>query len=298
MTKPLAKSQQLRVAAVVTAVTRIRANLGVITFALMWPALILLTLSPDAMAAGGDDSPIPKFLNAYKILAYLVGLDGRAVPFLSGLFSLVVLGVIGYRFKRYVARSLETQVEPSGKFSLETITETIAKLIADLGKDLFHRDASPHTSLIAALFFFILITNLSGLCPFLPPASGDFSANLGVALVVFCLYNLAGIRAQGGLHYLAHFAGPKVNIPVLGLLLPILIFAVELISHGFRPVSLSLRLMGNIFGDHMLVGVFTGIVYWILPSILLFFGVLVSLVQAFVFSLLSGIYVALAVSDH
>ena len=243
--------------------------------------------------------PFLLFLNLYKELAGFIGLDSGFVPLLSGVLTLLVLAVIGYRYKRYVSRSLESEWEPSGKFSLETVTEAVAKMMDDLGQDLFHKKNSPYTHLMAALFFFILITNLSGLIPFLPPASGEFSANLGVALVVFCVYNLAGIKVQGGLTYLKHFAGPKVKIPLLGILLPILIFSVEMISHGFRPVSLALRLTGNIFGDHMLVSVFTGMVYWLIPSVLLFFGVLVSLVQAFVFSLLSGIYVAMAVSsDH
>ena len=258
-----------------------------------------------AYAAGGGDKengPIPQFLNVYHIVVDSLGIDARAIPFLSGLVALIVLSLIGLRYKLYVERALTTnQLEPPLKFRLETVTEAIAKLMADLGGDLFghQSQAHQHSALMAALFFFILITNLSGLCPFLPPASGDFSANLGIALVVFVLYHFAGVKAQGGLAYIKHFAGPKINIPLVGLLLPVLIFAVEMISHGFRPISLSLRLMGNIFGDHMLVGVFTGMVYWVVPSMLLFFGVLVSIVQAFVFSLLSGIYVALAVSsDH
>lgn len=263
-----------------------------------------LCLSDRALAAGGGDegSAIPSFINVYQLAAEGVGLDSRFIPLLSGLVALMVLSWLGLRYRRYVERSLaHNELAPSGRFSLETVTEAIAKLMADLGGDLFGQGlkAQQHCALMTALFLFILITNLSGLCPFLPPASGDFSANLGIALVVFALYNFAGMKAQGVLSYLQHFAGPKIKIPVVGLVLPVLIFAVEIISHGFRPVSLSLRLMGNIFGDHMLVGVFTGMVYWVIPSILLFFGVLVSIVQAFVFSLLSGIYVALAISsDH
>lgn len=261
-----------------------------------------MMMSATAYGAGGgtDSGPVPSFINIYQIIGDYGGLPSRWISLLSGVFALMLLTWIAYRYQQYVSRCLENQnLEPSGRFRLETIIEAIARAIADLSGDLFGQRMVNHSSMMAALFLFILIINLSGLCPFLPPASGDFSANLGIAITVFFLYNLAGIKAQGGWSYLKHFAGPKVNIPVLGLVLPVLIFAVEMISHGFRPVSLSLRLMGNIFGDHMLVGVFTGVVYWVLPAILLFFGVLVSIVQAFVFSLLSGIYVALAVSsDH
>ncbi|MCY4443742.1 MAG: F0F1 ATP synthase subunit A [Proteobacteria bacterium] len=253
-----------------------------------------------AAGSGGEDSAVPTFFNIYQQIAYVLGLSEKVYPFMSALLALAVIAVMGLRYRSYVRRCLASdQLEPKEKFSLESLTETIAKFIYDLSKDLFSK-ASPHgTALIASLFLFVLVMNLSGLIPFLPPGSGDFSANLGIGLSVFVVYHVAGIRAQGFWPYIKHFSGPKVNIPVLGLLLPILIFVVEIISHSFRPVSLSLRLMGNIFGDHMLVGVFTGMVTWFIPSLLLFFGVLVSIVQAFVFSLLSGIYLSMAVSeDH
>lgn len=263
--------------------------------------VLLGLLAADAYGAGGaEGSSVPQFWNAYQATAGALGWSDYVLPLLSGLLSLLVLTFIGWRYQRYVKRCLISgDVEPSGRFSLVSLTEAIAKMIYDLGGDLLGKTHLPMASVIAALFFFILITNLSGLIPFFPPASGDFSANLGLGLMVFVIYHVAGVRAQGWLPYIKHFAGPKVPIPVLGVLLPLLIFVVEIISHSFRPVSLSLRLMGNIFGDHMLVAVFTGMVYGVIPSILLFFGVLVSLVQAFVFSLLSGIYLSMAVShDH
>ena len=120
-----------------------------------------------------------------------------------------------------------------------------------------------------------------------------------MGLIVFVWYNYAGVKEHGLGPYIKHFSGPTIKIPVLGLLLPILIFAIEISSHRFRPVSLSLRLMGNIFGDHMLLSVFTGMVYLLVPSLLMFFGLLVSMVQSFVFTLLSAIYISMAVShDH
>lgn len=262
----------------------------------------MLMLPSVALGADGDQAggPVPSFWNAYQYVLDFFGWSSRALPFASGVLSLAVLAILGWRYQRYVKRCLKKDlIEPTGQFSLETIIEAIAEMMYNLGRDLFGENQKACVALITALFLFILIKNLSGLIPFLPPASGDFSANLGMGIAVFFVYNIAGIRAMGWGPYIKHFAGPKVPIPVLGVLLPLFIFVVEIISHGFRPVSLSLRLMGNIFGDHMLVAVFTGMVYWVVPSILLFFGVLVSLVQAFVFSLLSGIYLSMAVShDH
>ena len=80
-----------------------------------------------------------------------------------------------------------------------------------------------------------------------------------------------------------------------------LFFAIEMVSHASRPLSLSVRLMGNIFADHTLVGVFTSlsVTQFLFPSVLMFFGLMVAVVQSFVFTLLTGIYIQLAIShDH
>jgi F-type H+-transporting ATPase subunit a len=109
--------------------------------------------------------------------------------------------------------------------------------------------------------------------------------------VVFVTYNYAGIK-EHGTHYIKQFLGPVV------FLMP-LMFLIETVAHLARPVSLSLRLLGNIFGDHLVLSVFTGLTYVILPSFLLFFGLLVASIQSFVFTLLSSIYISLAIShDH
>ena len=262
--------------------------------------LIIIFSDAYVYAAGSSQqsSAIPEFFNFYQFIAKSIGLGYNSHAFLSGLFAILILTILGYLYKTHVQKLIKTKdYVPSDKFSINTLTENIAIMFDKLGTDLFPAKYHHYMSLMLTLFFFIVIINLSGLVPFLPPASVDFSANLGVALSVFVLYNYAGIKHQGLVSYLRHFAGPKVNIPVLGIVIMVLIFAIELISHSFRPASLSLRLMGNIFGDHMLVSVFTGMVYWIIPSILMFFGVLVSIIQAFVFALLSGIYVSMAVSD-
>ena len=77
------------------------------------------------------------------------------------------------------------------------------------------------------------------------------------------------------------------------------IFAIEIVGMLVRPISLALRLYGNIFGDHLVLSVFTNLTKVIMPSLLLFFGLLVACLQSFVFTLLSGIYISMAIShDH
>lgn len=254
-------------------------------------------MGSPALAAGGEG--LPKFPNIYYMIASGLGVSKDLVPVIGGAFIVCVIALMGVGFKAYVNRHLSSDITPPSRFSLNVLIETVVEFVYNLTVDLLGKKASTYAPLLVALFVFILVTNLSGLFPFLPPASENFSGNLAMGLSVFVIYNIAGLKEHGFASYVKHFTGPTIKIPVLGLLLPVLIFCIEMISHGFRPVSLSLRLMGNIFGDHMLLTVFTGMVYVVVPSILMFFGVLVGMVQSFVFTLLSGIYISMAVShDH
>lgn len=252
------------------------------------PLLLIsgLVISGNAWAAG-----IPHFINYYEIIGKNLGLSQTMIPLIGSLFITAILVVLGLIFKARVERSL-VNPEPSDSFGPIVFVELVADFVTGLTKDLIGHDYKKFLPLVGTLFFVILFTNLSGLVPGLPPSTENMSTNLAMGLVVFLVYNIAGIRAQGLKSYLAHFGGP------VWWLFPVM-FVIELISHSFRPISLSLRLMGNIFGDHMLVGVFTGLVYVLIPSALLFFGLLVAFVQSFIFTLLSAIYISMAVShDH
>ena len=112
-----------------------------------------------------------------------------------------------------------------------------------------------------------------------------------MGLIVFVCYNWAGIR-EHGFAYIKQFLGPVAFIAPL--LLPI-----EMISHASRPLSLALRLYANIFGDHLVVGIFSQLTYLVVPSLLMFFGLLVAVIQSFIFVLLTCIYISMAKShDH
>lgn len=148
--------------------------------------------------------------------------------------------------------------------------------------------------LVGAVFLYVLGGNLLGLVPgFLAP-TGVISTNMAVALVVFLVFNWAGLKEQG-FGYIKHMAGPM-------LLLAPFIFPVELFSMLIRPVTLSVRLYMNMFADHLLLGVSTDLTKGILvPAAFVGLGTFVSFVQAFVFMLLTVVYLALAVAhddDH
>ena len=120
-------------------------------------------------------------------------------------------------------------------------------------------------------------------------ASSIFVLAAGLLLAVAC-FNVAGIMANG-LDYFKHLMGPL--LAVAWLILPM-----ELIGLLVRPLSLSLRLLGNLTGDHLVLGIFSDLVPYVVPAVFLFLGIFVSFIQAFVFSLLSVVYVSLAVASH
>jgi F-type H+-transporting ATPase subunit a len=143
----------------------------------------------------------------------------------------------------------------------------------------------------ATIFLFILFANLIGLLPGFTPPTDSFHTTFALGAVSFVVYNYYGFQEHGA-KYLKHFMGPVV------WLAPLMI-VVELFSHAFRPISLAIRLFGNMFADHLVLGIFTDLTKLVAPVAFYMLGALVCVVQAFVFTVLSMVYVALAVShDH
>lgn len=186
-------------------------------------------------------------------------------------------------------KNTEKALIPKGKVSLQNILEvtvgSLMRLLEDLIGD--KEKAAKFLPLICSLFIFIFACNALGLVPgFLPPTSNIY-INFGCAISVFVYYNYVGFR-EHGIKYIKHFMGPVFWLAPI--MLPI-----ELVSNLVRPVSLSVRLFGNIMGDHMVLGVFSSLVPLIIPVIFMFLGLFIVFIQAFVFSLLSAMYIALAV---
>jgi F-type H+-transporting ATPase subunit a len=141
------------------------------------------------------------------------------------------------------------------------------------------------------LFTFVFINNVIGLLPgFLPPTD-NFNTTLALGVFVFLYYNYQGIRAQGIVGHIKHFMGPVWYLAIL-------IFPIELISHTVRPLSLGLRLKGNMEGDHLVLSIFSGLVPYIVPIPFYVIGLFVCFMQAFVFTLLTMVYISLATAHH
>jgi F-type H+-transporting ATPase subunit a len=181
---------------------------------------------------------------------------------------------------------------PPRRFNLRAMFEMLCDAIyGTMVNVMGEKHAKKFFPLIGSLALFILFGNLCAVIPGLAPATDTLKTTLVLGALVFVITHIYGIK-EHGVAYFKHFCGP------IWWLAP-LILPIELISHIVRPVSLALRLMGNMTGDHMVLFVFFTLVPLIVPVPFLILGILVSVVQALVFCLLSMVYISMAVShDH
>jgi F-type H+-transporting ATPase subunit a len=209
------------------------------------------------------------------------------------LFVLLLICALAYAgFKRVAAGPGEEALVPSGRLTVRNVFELFTEMSLKFLEDIIGHRGKEFLPLIGTLGFFIFFSNLLGLVPgFLPPTD-NYNTTLACALVVFFATHYYGLKTHG-IKYFRQFLGPVLWLAPL--MLPI-----EIISHLARVLSLSMRLFGNIMADHMLLAM-TLAAPLILPLFLsplsLFLGVFVSLIQTFIFVLLSMIYISLAVEE-
>ena len=215
----------------------------------------------------------------------------QIVHVMSALVVLVFLAFGAFRYSAAVSGSGDAGLVPPPKLGLRNLFEVLADTVLGLMAGVMgEKAAKRYLPLVGTLFIFILFSNLLGLIPgFLPPTD-TLKTNLALSISVFVISHAVGVR-EHGLKYFKHFLGPIWWLA--WLMLPI-----EVVSHIARPVSLSMRLMGNIVGDHKLVLVFFGILPILLPLPFMVMGVLVCVVQAVVFSLLTTVYISQAVAHE
>ncbi len=148
-----------------------------------------------------------------------------------------------------------------------------------------------YLAFFGTLFLFILFANLIGVVPTFESPTMFPPVPLGCAVAAFLYYNFVGMQANGPGKYLAHFAGP------MPLLAPLMI-PIEIISHLARPLSLTIRLYANMYAGEQVTLAFLGLTYLVFPAIFMGLHVFVSFLQAFVFALLTMIYVGGAVAHE
>jgi F-type H+-transporting ATPase subunit a len=205
-------------------------------------------------------------------------------------FVLVLIGAVLTR--RRLDASSDAGVLPERKFGIFLFYEGIIGAVWNLMRNMMGaEEARRHFPIICTLAFYIFVNNALALIPGGAPATANLNTNIVMGLTVFLATHISGIRVQGPMGYLKHFAGPI-------LVLAPLMIAIELISHCVRPLSLSLRLLGNMTGDHKVLEIFLGFKLPLLPLPLMFLGLMVVCIQTLVFVLLSTVYLSMAVAHH
>jgi len=186
------------------------------------------------------------------------------------------------------ARGRGTALVPDENLSLRNAAELLVGAVHSMTEGVLGKPGKQYAALFGTFFIFILMANLLGLVPGFAPPTDNFNITFALGIASFLGFNAIGIRRQGLVNYAKHFVGPVWWLAVL--MIPL-----ELIDNMVRPASLALRLAGNMTGDHLVLSIFTDLTKFVIPVVFYFLGAFVSLVQAFVFTLLSIIYVSLAV---
>jgi F-type H+-transporting ATPase subunit a len=173
----------------------------------------------------------------------------------------------------------------------QQVAEMIHEAIGGQAEQVIGHGYQRFQAYVTCIFLFVLINNLSGLIPGLTAPTSSIMVTLGLAVPTFLYYNFQGIRANGPIGYLKQFIGPIWWMS--WLILPI-----ETVSHLARVMSLSVRLYANMFAGDLVTLVFFSLIPVGIPVIFLGLHIFISLIQAFVFMLLTMIYLSLAVSHE
>lgn len=215
-----------------------------------------------------------------QIILPLFGLPAHTAVML---YIILCLGLFSYFVSKRLALVPKNTVQSVVELLVEGIKNLVEETMGHHGKKYF--------PFIATFGIYILISNILGLIPGLLPPTANLNTTAGLAIIVFAATHIIGIK-EHGIGYVKHFVGP------VWWLTPLMI-PIEVISHLVRPVSLSLRLFGNMMGHELIVGVMLMLMPLVYPLLALStaLGVLVAFIQAFVFSLLSMMYIGGALEE-
>lgn len=199
--------------------------------------------------------------------------------------ALVTLGLIVF----FILVRASLSVENPG--ALQQVAEMIHEGIADQSEQIIGHGYERFQSFVVCIFLFVLFNNLLGAIPGIPAPTSHPVVPLGLAALTFLYYNFYGLKEQGPIGYIKHFAGPVWWMS--WLILPI-----EIISHLARVLSLTIRLYANMFASDLVTLVFFSLIPIAVPAVFIGLHIAVSVIQAFVFMLLTMIYLSLAVAHE
>ena len=235
----------------------------------------------------------PMVASALGALGFHVTNPAKPIPDYLVMCALVVVVLSALA----LAVRSRLSVEHPGK--LQIVLEDTVSAVLDMMRTNIGPKGPQFFPLVGSIGLFIFTANMLGKIPGLMSPTASINVTLGCAITVWVYYHYQGVKAQGVLKYLAHFAVvPGVTGPLSFFMAPLML-VIELISHVSRVLSLSLRLFGNVFGEEMVVAILASLIPFIAPLPMMVLGVITGTLQAFIFVLLTMIYLAGAVhTEH
>lgn len=210
---------------------------------------------------------------------------------MGALLVLVFCTIGAIAFAGAVGKGGRDAIVPPAKFNLRNMFEMFTDAIVGMASSIMgEKHARRFLPLIGTFAFFIFFSNCLALIPGFAPPTASVKTNLALALIVFVMTHVYGVK-DNGLGYFKHFLGPVWYLAPLMLL-------IEIVSHIARPVSLTMRLVGNIAADHKVVAAFFALVPLLVPVPFLILGVLVCIIQTMVFCILAMVYIQGAVAHE
>jgi F-type H+-transporting ATPase subunit a len=236
-------------------------------------------------------------VNIYSPLEHAFGIPWVIQAAVLAILLLLAASVV---VRRSIAAT-NGGVIPDEGLSIRNIFEVILTGLAQLAESTIGPEYRKHLPLVASIFFFILLSNLLGLIPAIGGATSDVNTCLAWAVLAWCTYTYTGIRHHG-FGYLRKFMGPSFDVHWFGrhMHLPLMapfMMLIELPLDVARMFTLTIRLLANMFADHTVLAVWLTLTPILVPAVFLGLGVVICIIQAFVFSLLTMIYIGLALEE-
>lgn len=240
-------------------------------------------------------SGLPEVPNAVSLLTRHLIHESPWSDFLSTwestLYTFVVGGILCLIF--YLSSKNKQKIPHGLQNFIELVVETMQKMAVGI----IGPEGKKYVPFLGTLFVYILSMNLFGVIPLMKSPTSSVSVTFGLAICVFSYVQYLSIKNMGLRGYLYHLMGSPKGVS--GWVLVPLMFPIEVITQLSRPITLALRLSGNILGEKILVGFFavfgaTWLMLFPIQTPVIFFGILTSTMQALVFTLLSTVYILLS----
>ena len=217
------------------------------------------------------------------------------------LVAVALLVAAGIAVRRRLAAT-HGGVIPDQGFTVRNLFEMQVEALTSLARQTMGPEWRRWFPIVGTMFLFILVSNLMGLVPGVGGATSDVNTALAWAIISFCLFQYIGIRKHGWSYivkymgpsfYTWHVGGRHIHVRALAPLFLVLEIPLDFVRIG----TLTVRLLANMFADHTVVAVFLGLVPFGIPALFLGLGLIVSVLQAFVFALLTMVYINLALQE-